>query len=223
MENQAKVQVVDAVCMFVALENEFDGLMTRGGVAFYKGSEELGAHDNDVADRIEFWMYRDAMDGNGYRVGEERFTGVLKLYSKSDFQMNWGSPYVVSPWFIIPHMMDVAEIVPAEEPHEYTRDEAINFLDNCKFEDDPEELSDEEVLQEAFDHGMGDGDYFQSDDDFAYHELEYVFNRALERLPVPTFKADEKGRDWIVGDYDFNLDEYIERSKDVRDEISRNQ
>ena len=128
---------------------------------------------------LYFKIERYAMDGNGYHVGFEEFTGRLKLYQKQEFYVS-GIPYALSPYIVFPNQLEVDDIVPAEEEREYTVHDAAEYLKSIGL-DDPRnwnfqeyEHQPDELMQMAYDNGMGEGDYFPPDEDFAFHELDHI-------------------------------------------------
>ena len=196
MKTRATIEIVDAIAMLQALEST--GMCNHVEINY----------DDRI---IYFTMSRYAMDGNGYHVGYEEFTGVFRLYSKRVFNITEMSPYGLSSYFIVPNALEVNEVIPAEQPRIYSKDDAIQYLiDHNKWSswipnyvNLLDHWTDDELLQEAYDKGMGDGDYFPPDVDFAYEELNYVLNEALDCLPAATF--DSSNGTWSLGSHTWKV------------------
>ena len=194
MKTRDKIEIVDAEALRQALESMCDYVNI--------------SYENEL---LYFTTTRYATNANGYHVGYERFTGELKLYNKSEFRVHSMSPYALSGYFVVPDALSVASIEPAEQLKEYTKEEALEFLiEHNKWSswipnyvNLLDHYADDELLQEAYDRGMGEGDYFPPDDDFAYEELNHALNEALDCLPAATF--DPNTRTWHLGSLEWKI------------------
>lgn len=178
---------------------------------FDEGNAWLG--DNFETDPyLYFKVERYAMDGNGFHVGYEEFVGRIRLYHKRDLGIH-GIPYALSPYVVVPSTMDVHAIKPAEEPTTHTKAEALDYLkeyrefSNSMLVDNS--MSDDEIMQEAYDRGLGEGDYYPPDEDFAYQELEnYLMNILIRPMVQAEFhpaSSEEENSRWTLGRYYFEM------------------
>lgn len=210
MTSKFKIECVDALALTFALER-LSKHNYGNGVESVTLDEASQRHGHEDAETLEFVSSRYAMDGAGMHVGYESFTATFQLYPLQRPYMG-ATPY--SGCFIVPDWMEVAW-EPAQETHEYTAEDARQFLDEY-IEDWADEIGadatdedsqrhevpqghgngDEQLLDLAFDSGMAEYDYTPPDEDFAYQELRYHLDRALEDLPEGDFIMDERGRRW---------------------------
>lgn len=186
MPSKFQIDCVDALALSYALER-----LTEHN---YGNGVESVVLDEDE-EILEFTTSRYAMDGGGFHVGYEKFTAVLELFEIRSPYMG-ATPY--SGCYVVPDFMDVSW-EPAQEPFQYKIEDAIGFLDEYvdnwreELDDDP---AGDDVLQLAFDEGMGEFDYCPPDEDFAYQELQYHLEKALEDMPDGEYQMDEEGRRW---------------------------
>jgi len=176
------------------------------------GSAWIG--DNFETDPyLYFKLDRYAMNGNGYHVGYEEFVGKLRLYHKGDFAIH-GIPYMLSPYVVFPATLEVHTVKPVEDPTEYTKQDALEYLKEYddQFEDSAMVdlmYSDDEILQMAYDKGLGEGDYYPPDEDFAYHELahhlEYILSKELVQPEFRPATSDEENSVWVLGRYYYEM------------------
>lgn len=196
MKTKASLEIVDAR----AFEQTLYRMKDKYGYGLV--SVDLD-EQNEI---LEFTIHRYAMDGNGYHVGYEEFVSQFKLYSKSDFEVTEMSPYNLSNYFLFPHLLEI-DVTPAIEEKEYSMDDAIQYLkDNYGYDDSDIANLEEEVMQEAYDKGMGEGNYFPPDEDFAWQcAIQPVIEEALANLISAEF--DSETRTWTLGDYEYKVGE----------------
>lgn len=187
MTSKFQIECVDALALTYALER-----LTEHS---YGNGVESVTLDED-AGTLEFTSSRYAMDGGGFHVGYERFIAAFQLYELKRPCIG-ATPY--SGCYVVPDWMEVSW-EPAQEEREYTMAEAIEFLDEYGEPDwrCQTEGFEKDVLELAFDHGMGEYDYTPPDDDFVHYELRYHLDQALENLPEGDFIMDELGRRWVL-------------------------
>jgi hypothetical protein len=203
VKTKFSIECVDAHALYHALLRQ-QAQSTGNGVSnveFDTGVPCMYCHGSEQPPALLFTIERFAMDGNGHHVGYEAYLGHLPLYALKPVRTLGGAtPF--SEWYVIPRSLDVARIVPAREPYEYTVEDALFFLREWfEGEDDPvlePGLHKDFYLSEAFDRGMGDADYVPPDEDFAYHELERALGQALDDLPEGLFHSDDEGRYWTL-------------------------
>ncbi len=135
---------------------------------------------------VAFTVGRTAYQANGFHCGYEIYTASLPVR-----RLGLG-------WVVFPQEMDV-EWKAAEPERTYTRDEAIEFLDEMfdgkwphegfvwreRLEENP---IDGDIIALAHEYGLSDGDYCQPDDEFAYQHLYHGF---LEPM-VEEIKAEHE-------------------------------
>lgn len=203
MQTKVELTIVDAR----AFEQTLLQLKSRYGYGLV--SVEL----NEKEKVLQFTIHRYAMDGNGYHVGYEVFTTKFMLHSKSEFEVYQMAPYNLSEYFLFSHLYTI-DIEPAEKEREYTIDDAIQYLkDNYGYDDsDINELAKrfgdydpDMILQTAYDEGMGEGDYFPPDEDFANQEISHTIEQALNTLVDASFDSDT--RTWTLGEYTYKVGE----------------
>lgn len=145
----------------------------------------IASYELDLLERqVFFTAERYAMDGNGYGVGTEEFIGRLPIRRLG--------PH----WVVFPSELELHEVKWAGPNTEYTLDDAVRFLDEycgprhkwlgidaaeCNESLDAA-LVDMDVMQEAYDNGLGDGDYYrdEGDDDFAWQELDHHVSEMVQ-------------------------------------------
>ena len=191
--NKWNIQLVDAYC----LEQSFL-------------RDNIHCEINQEAKTLQFTIERYACDPMGFHVGYERFTGELKMYNRYELGAIGGSPTGLSPHVVIPDILEVVEVVPAEEPIERTRQDAIEYLDEHFGErekwireigDDLDSIyfTDDEILHFAYDNGLGENDYYSPDEDFAYSELENSLQLTINSSNFISPEFDVETRTWSIG------------------------
>jgi hypothetical protein len=235
------IGAVDAHCLYHSLErlrqhNHGNGVSNVEEpdpedvyIHVTRATDEWCAEDSTVLKTtpglLLFTAERYAMNGVGFHVGYEKFTASLTLYPfVSGIRHHAATPQ--SKFYVIPETFDVEEIIPATDTPEHTAEDARRFLvqmstpgsllaDQLK---DWQLLDGDQRLELAFSLGLGEGDYYPPDHDFAYQELDHILNQALEDLPFGSFSWAEEGRVWTIqfddGEvvWSYNLDDpYQER------------
>ncbi len=129
---------------------------------------------------LTFTVDRYAMDSSGGHVGTEQYTAYFKVEPSVGFP---GRPPASQGFIILDRGFDLA-IEPAQEPIEYTLADALSFLSEYgEGVPIPGSVSDDEIIQEAHDRGMGEGDYSPPDQDFGYQYVQPFLDEALDDLP----------------------------------------
>lgn len=167
--------IVDARALAYAVNNNTNG---KSWFSCSCGFDFCMSSEHQKVLNIEVSRY--AMDGHGYGVGYEYFTISLPLHKKKDFGIT-GIPHALSPNFIFLSQMGSSEI-DIKTPE-------VDGTDSFDSDD------------EAYDEGS----YFPPDEDFAYHELEYLISMALDHLPEAEF--DSETRTWSIGDHSWSLED----------------
>lgn len=191
MDVKFAVECVDARALLLALQK----LKSISGYGLTSASIE--------GQSLFFAVERYAMDGDGHHVGTERFVSHLALYHCKNLGV---SHFPWSPLAAFPTALDVAIVEPAQEPHEYTIVDALEFLEQALEPHELEKLAVEPggdndcILQEAYDRGLGEGDYTPPDEWFAHDELKSVLDQALKDLPSWNFHWEkDEDRHWTLG------------------------
>lgn len=221
MSSKEVLVAVDAIAFVETLLKKWSGVES---VWWMRGERDVEIKE---ATSLQFTLSRYAMNGNGGYVGYEYYTGVLPLFKKSDFQVTCGAPYLISPFFILPNRLYVHKVVPAAEEHKFTKQEAYQYLeDRNALPRGFSKLSADELKQEAFDHGMGEGGYCPPDDDYAYQELKAAVDYCVKHLLEWKFSNPEDicgldasrniygKRTWTCGLAEYDLDVELENSKE---------
>lgn len=137
------------------------------------GNGVVSGEINLLERTVGFVVERTASTPLGLHCGTETYTASLPFHKLN------------RSWIVFPSEMDI-EWTPAEPERTYTRDEAVEFL-NEMYDDGPaykgskwrEELdmhpTDNDILELAFLKGLTEGDYAQPDADFAWQHLHYGF------------------------------------------------
>ena len=190
MNSRINIEAVGALALKLALERCEKASMGNGVTDVFVEKDE------GLIEWLMFTVERYAMDGAGFHAGYETFIGAMQIFHGPDLGiLSLMTPHAKE--VVFPSAMDVSEIIPAEDPHEYTVEEARAFLE--EWHDHLEALDSDDadyILQTAFDYGMGEGDYCPPDDDFAYQELDHHLQEALKDLPDGRF--DPETRAWSI-------------------------
>ena len=173
-----EIKTVDLFAFIKALESAFPFEYDSGVWIGSKG-EEIDVYDfaenheiGLVQAELRFYVGRDAMNENGFRIGTEYFTGRLIMLNRDVVNCHdiGLPPPSICRWVVLPKSINIVDIeAPVEEFYE-EKDEFGELIPS----------------------------YFPPDEEFGFEELRFLVEAAMDQLPKWEFKSQDNKPVWIL-------------------------
>ncbi len=150
---------------------------------------------------IKFYVSRIAMDGAGGIVGDEQYYATVRLLDRERIGEVYGVPIRAEPFFVCARLCDVG-LHDSPEEHEYTVAEAKEYLaDDADWQrivdsDAVDDMSPNEIIELAYDKGMGESNYTKPPTDFIQQHVSQIWDEVLKLAREFPIEWDKEGLAW---------------------------